>query len=65
MKFFSANQLLVTRHASVKTECFPTFFMDKNVYFILNFTLSIKLFKSFHGVVYLFFISPLNIVYIM
>ena len=33
MKFFSTNQLLVTRHASVKSECFPTFFIDKNVYF--------------------------------
>ena len=49
MKFFSANQLLVTRHASVKTECFATFFIDKNVYFILNFTLRLSYSNHFMG----------------
>ena len=44
---------------------FSYIFFDKNVYFILISLLVLSYLYHFYGVVYLFFISLLNIVYIM
>ena len=51
MKFYYTDQLLVTRPISVKKECFPTFFIDKNVsvYFIFISLLLLSYSNHFMG----------------